>query len=233
MKGPRFGRLKRINRSNASEQCSNRSDAESVVATRARPEPSGRGDQTAVANLHGIPARETSAPANRRKTPPSPGRSYTRNCRLPTSPVRGRRRAGEPGVSRSVRPVRTPATQTAHAPVPHASVMPLPRSQVRIVTSLGECTFTKWTFTRRGNSRALPLSDPNSATRSRSTRCGRTHPRRYSTTCGLPIETQVAANRVPADRQRRVHRRVAAEASSGSRRTSISARPCSPSRGSP
>ena len=33
------------------------------------------------------------------------------------------------------RPVSTPATQTAHAPVPQASVMPLPRSQVRIVTS--------------------------------------------------------------------------------------------------
>ena len=36
----------------------------------------------------------------------------------------------------AVRPVSTPATHTAHAPVPHASVMPLPRSHVRIVTSL-------------------------------------------------------------------------------------------------
>ena len=36
--------------------------------------------------------------------------------------------------SRSVRPSRTPATQTAHAPVPHASVLPLPRSQVTTVT---------------------------------------------------------------------------------------------------
>ena len=34
---------------------------------------------------------------------------------------------------RSLRPVRTPATQTALAPVPQASVIPLPRSQVRIV----------------------------------------------------------------------------------------------------
>ena len=35
-----------------------------------------------------------------------------------------------------MRPVSTPATQTAQAPVPQASVMPEPRSQVRIVTSL-------------------------------------------------------------------------------------------------
>ena len=36
--------------------------------------------------------------------------------------------------------VSTPLTHTADAPVPQASVIPLPRSQVRIVTSPNECT---------------------------------------------------------------------------------------------
>ena len=57
-----------------------------------------------------------------------------------------------------MRPVSTPATQTAHAPVPQASVMPLPRSQVRIVTSFGE-----WTLTMQGGrgpqERALTIKD--------------------------------------------------------------------------
>ena len=41
---------------------------------------------------------------------------------------------------RSLRPVSTPATQTALAPVPQASVAPLPRSQVIIRISVGEIT---------------------------------------------------------------------------------------------
>ena len=47
-------------------------------------------------------------------------------------------------------PLSTPATHTAQAPVPQASVMPLPRSQVRIVTSPAERTSTKWTLIRFG-----------------------------------------------------------------------------------
>ena len=109
---------------------------------------------------------------------------------------------------RPVRPVSTPATQTAHAPVPQASVMPLPRSHVRIVTSLGECTFTKWTLTRRGN--AACVFDLRAELGDEVAIVGRsTRRRRRATACGLPIDTHVASNVRPADRERRVHRRVA------------------------
>ena len=49
-------------------------------------------------------------------------------------------------------PVSTEATAQAHAPVPQAIVMPLPRSHVRIVNSVGKSISTKWTFVRLGNS---------------------------------------------------------------------------------
>src|SRR5262249_55864881 len=63
-----------------------------------------------------------------------------------------RKRRSPPGrwavTCRPVRPDSTPATATEQAPVPQASVTPLPRSQVRIVTSPGEWTWTKWTLIR-------------------------------------------------------------------------------------
>jgi hypothetical protein len=48
----------------------------------------------------------------------------------------------------------------AHAPVPQASVMPLPRSQVRMMSSVGETTCTKWTLIRRGKIAACSRIGP-------------------------------------------------------------------------
>ena len=86
---------------------------------------------------------------------------------------------------RPVRRANTPATHTAEAPVPQASVMPLPRSQVRMVTSSGEWTCTKWTLIRLGNSAARSSRGPTVASGTSITS------RQNSTRCGLPIETQV------------------------------------------
>jgi len=49
---------------------------------------------------------------------------------------------------RSARFVLAAAAQTAEAPVPQARVIPLPRSQVRIISSLREMILTKWTLVR-------------------------------------------------------------------------------------
>jgi hypothetical protein len=59
-----------------------------------------------------------------------------------------------------VLPVSTPATATAHAPVPQASVMPLPRSHVRMIASRGEITCTKWTLIRRGKTLSVSSTGP-------------------------------------------------------------------------
>ena len=49
------------------------------------------------------------------------------------------------------------------APVPQASVMPLPRSQVRMVTSCGECTWTKCTLIRWGKSSRCSSFGPSAS----------------------------------------------------------------------
>ena len=53
-----------------------------------------------------------------------------------------------------------PAAATAHAPVPHARVMPLPRSQVRMMTSPRDFTWTQWALTRLGNALKCSTSGP-------------------------------------------------------------------------
>jgi LAO/AO transport system kinase len=61
---------------------------------------------------------------------------------------------------RSSLPVWTPATTMAHAPVPHASVAPAPRSHTRARTQFGASTCATDTFTRSGNSGACSNCGP-------------------------------------------------------------------------
>ena len=82
-------------------------------------------------------------PARPPRKPQPQARSYTRNYLPPTSSIQGRRPAD---VQCTLRPHRLPstsATQHAHAPVPQAIVIPLPRSHVRIENSAGPLTSTK------------------------------------------------------------------------------------------
>ena len=63
--------------------------------------------------------------------------------------------SGPPGSStvhcRSIRPSSTPATTVAQAPVPHARVMPAPRSHTRMRTRSGASTSTNSVLVRAGN----------------------------------------------------------------------------------
>ena len=70
------------------------------------------------------------------ETLPPPRRSCRRGCRRPIR-VPDRRRADGRGSCGRCGRSSTPATHTAQAPVPQASVSPEPRSQTRIRTSLG------------------------------------------------------------------------------------------------
>lgn len=88
---------------------------------------------------------------------------------------------------RSVRPLRTPATVTAEAPVPQARVSPAPRSQVRCLTSSCEIISTNSTLIRLGNIGCFSMTDPYRSTGKSSTLSTKI------TQCGFPIETQVMA----------------------------------------
>jgi len=91
----------------------------------------------------------------------------------------------------SVSPFKTQATTLAHAPVPQASVSPVPRSQTRMFASALLRTCTNSAFTRRGNagwnSNAGPIvsmgTNPVSSTN--------------MTAWGLPIEAHVISNVCP------------------------------------
>ena len=94
--------------------------------------------------------------------PRRPGRS---GDVVVVGPVEFQIAAGQMGQNfRPVRPVKTPATQTAQAPVPQASVSPLPRSQTRIRTSSGESTSTNSALTRSGKCGSVSIRGPSPST---------------------------------------------------------------------
>ena len=82
-----------------------------------------------------------------------------------------------------MRPVSTPAPATAHAPVPHASVTPQPRSQTTMLTCAASTTSTNSALTFRegrrvhldGAARGGQVDGAGSSTN--------------ATECGLPIDT--------------------------------------------
>mmetsp|Transcript_7991 Transcript_7991/g.24686 ORF Transcript_7991/g.24686 Transcript_7991/m.24686 type:complete len:220 (-) Transcript_7991:361-1020(-) len=86
---------------------------------------------------------------------------------------------------RSERPVRTPATAVAQAPVPQARVGPAPRSQTFILSVPRSTTWTNSVLTRAGKtawcSHCGPTTGKSTSSRS-STK---------ATAWGLPIETHV------------------------------------------
>ncbi len=84
--------------------------------------------------------------------PPSPAHSMTSSP--PSSPTRT-------GLSQS--PRRIAATAEAVAPVPHAIVMPEPRSQTRIRIDPRSFTVTNSTFTRSGKIGSRSIRGPASA----------------------------------------------------------------------
>ena len=67
------------------------------------------------------------------------------------------------------------------APVPQASVMPLPRSQVRIVTSFGECDLDEMDVDAAGKDGAFSSTGPTISSGTLATS------RQKKTTCGLPM----------------------------------------------
>ena len=83
--------------------------------------------------------------------------------------------------SLSAKPFSTAATAAAQAPVPHAHVSPLPRSQTRIFISFFPNTFTNSVFVRSGKIGAFSNSGPIfSAAHSSGSE--------NTTQCGFPIE---------------------------------------------
>ena len=84
------------------------------------------------------------------------------------------------------------AAAAAHAPVPQAMVSPLPRSKQRMRSVVGFTTRTNSALTRWGNSGAFSKAGPISSRSSPSTRSVNT------TQCGLPIDTQVTRQVLPA-----------------------------------
>mmetsp|Transcript_54722 Transcript_54722/g.143861 ORF Transcript_54722/g.143861 Transcript_54722/m.143861 type:complete len:200 (-) Transcript_54722:301-900(-) len=93
---------------------------------------------------------------------------------------------------RSARPVRMAATVSAHAPVPHASVGPAPRSQTTILRweRLSTCTNSVLVFAGKTGwaSKRGPTAARSSASRSSTNVIA----------CGLPIPTQVMSHSFPA-----------------------------------
>ena len=94
--------------------------------------------------------------------------------------------------SSSVSPFKMHATVLAQAPVPQASVSPVPRSHTRMRTSCRLSTCTNSAFTRLGKAGWNSNGWPTSSTGKPSTSSTNT------TAWGLPIDTQVISNRLPA-----------------------------------
>ena len=93
---------------------------------------------------------------------------------------------------RPVLPLKIAATPVAQAPVPQASVSPVPRSQTRICSSVRLSTFTNSAFTRRGKRESFSIFGPSPKTKSSvgsSTKM---------TQCGFPIETHVTRKSRPS-----------------------------------
>ena len=90
----------------------------------------------------------------------------------------------------SAQPFKTAATATAHAPVPHAHVSPLPRSQTRILSSFLRSTRTNSVFILSGKSGLFSNAGPIF---SRSSSSGAAN----TTQCGLPMETSVISHFLP------------------------------------
>ena len=84
-------------------------------------------------------------------------------------------------------PRATAAATAAQAPVPQASVSPLPRSQVRMRSVVGFTTRTNSVFVRSGKASWYSNFGPMAA-RSRASM-----PSQNSTQWGLPTSTQTAA----------------------------------------
>ena len=80
-------------------------------------------------------------------------------------------------------PRATAAAADAHAPVPHASVMPLPRSNTRIRSRAGESACTNSAFTPPGNASLPDSAAPTAESGTRSASGTNT------TACGLPTDT--------------------------------------------
>mmetsp|Transcript_25522 Transcript_25522/g.64846 ORF Transcript_25522/g.64846 Transcript_25522/m.64846 type:complete len:208 (-) Transcript_25522:293-916(-) len=95
---------------------------------------------------------------------------------------------------RSDSPLSTAATSSAHAPVPHASVGPAPRSHTRIARCVRESTCTNSVLVRAGKTGWFSNFGPTVAS-------GSAVSSRASTktmACGLPIETHVTFHSLPA-----------------------------------
>ena len=106
---------------------------------------------------------------------------------------------------RSVRPVRTPATQTAQAPVPQASVSPEPRSQVRWRTVSRLRTSMNSTLVRLGKRGSVSICGPTPRTSSSVALVDERD------AVGVAHRDAGDGERAAGDFERRVDRRIAGE----------------------
>ena len=133
---------------------------------------------------------------------PAPPDRSTAPSRTPGA----RPRATPPGnridERRSARPASCAATAIAHAPLPQASVSPLPRSQTLAAIASGP-TRANSTFVPSGKRSSRSSTAPMWETWKRSGSSSR-----KSTRCGFPIDTAVARTTTPPPRSRDSSRNV-------------------------
>ena len=108
---------------------------------------------------------------------------------MTSSPPRSLTVTSSPGVQK---PLRQAAVTAAQAPVPQAMVSPLPRSHTRMTRQFRSITWMNSVFTRSGNKGSFSIRGPSC---SRSRFMG-SPPK--MTQWGLPMDTQVMVNSLPA-----------------------------------
>mmetsp|Transcript_34239 Transcript_34239/g.86962 ORF Transcript_34239/g.86962 Transcript_34239/m.86962 type:complete len:204 (-) Transcript_34239:305-916(-) len=91
----------------------------------------------------------------------------------------------------SALPASTAATVSAHAPVPHASVGPAPRSHTFILRWVGESTCTNSVLVLAGKAASTSKRGPT-VSKSRASRSST-----KTTACGLPMLTHVTSQSLP------------------------------------
>ena len=127
--------------------------------------------------------------------------------------------------ARAVRPRRCAATAAAQAPVPHAAVMPVPRSHTRRRRAFSPVGAAMPTLTRSGNSASRSITGPTAARSMASSSADATK----NTACGLPTLTAAGARNAvaPAEGASKSSSRVSISRASGISRQPSRATPIS------